>query len=57
MPASDFIGIMVIYLCMANQITADFRCVPGVMHCSVPRTPDWGGDDGTLSQGMVKAAG
>lgn len=57
MPASDFIGIMVIYLCMANQITADFRCVPGVMLYSVPRTSDWGGDDGTLSQGMVKAAG
>lgn len=55
MCASDFVEMMVVYLCMANQITADFQCVPGVMLHTAPRTPDWEG--GTLSQGMVKTTG
>lgn len=57
MHASDFVEVMVIYLCMANQITADFQCVPAVMVHIVPRTPDWGGDDSTSSLVMVKATG
>lgn len=57
MHASDFVEMMVIYLCMANQITVDFQCVPAVMVHIVPRTPDWGGDDGTSSLVMVKATG
>lgn len=57
MHAPDFVEMMVIYLCMASQITADFQSVPGVMLHTALTTPDWGGDNGTLPQRMVKATG